>query len=91
MVYITAYISEKSGPGIFKDSLAMTVGLLALFGCGLPWLKISLGFTLSKTLMVGLYPFIPISILKLVTAAAIVKVMRRYVPGFTENQGVSTV
>jgi biotin transport system substrate-specific component len=47
-----------------------------LYACGLSWLKLALGFTWSKTLAVGMFPFLAGDAFKIVAAAAIAKSLR---------------
>jgi biotin transport system substrate-specific component len=49
---------------------AMLTGNVVVYLCGLPWLAHSLGTGLTKTLELGLYPFVPGDMLKLYLAAA---------------------
>jgi biotin transport system substrate-specific component len=49
---------------------AMLTGNVAVYLCGLPWLAHSLGTGLTKTLELGLYPFVAGDMLKLYLAAA---------------------
>jgi biotin transport system substrate-specific component len=50
---------------------AMLTGNVVVYLCGLPWLAHSLGTGLTKTLELGLYPFVPGDLLKLYLAAAL--------------------
>jgi biotin transport system substrate-specific component len=50
---------------------AMLTGNVVVYLCGLPWLAHSLGTGLTKTLELGLYPFVAGDLLKLYLAAAL--------------------
>jgi biotin transport system substrate-specific component len=50
---------------------AMLTGNVIVYLCGLPWLAHSLGTGLTKTLELGLYPFVPGDMAKLYLAAAL--------------------
>ncbi len=82
-VFLTAFISEKLKEGVWQDAIAMFCGLIVLFMCGLPWLKFTLGYSISKTLAIGLSPFILVSVLKIISAVTIVKAIRVYMPTFS--------
>ncbi|MBW2084533.1 MAG: biotin transporter BioY, partial [Deltaproteobacteria bacterium] len=58
-VYVVGIISEKSGSRLAFDLVAMVCGVFIVYACGLTWLKILTGMTLGKTLVVGMYPFLP--------------------------------
>lgn len=60
----------------WRDILAMTIGSVVLYACGLSWLKWMLGFTWSKALAVGMFPFLVGDAFKIVAAAAIAKSLR---------------
>ena len=75
-VFITGYISEKAAKRTGYDILAMICGTIVLYACGLAWLKILTGMTWSKTMMVGMYPFLIGDALKIAAAALIAKALR---------------
>jgi len=75
-VFITGYISEKTAKQMGYDILAMICGTIVLYACGVAWLKILTGMTLTKTLTVGMYPFLIGDALKIAAAALIAKALR---------------
>ena len=75
-VFIIGYISEKSAGRIVYDILAMICGTAVLYACGVTWLKVLTGMTLSKTLVAGMYPFLIGDALKIVAAAVITGALR---------------
>jgi len=58
------------------DIMAMICGTFVLYACGATWLKILTGMTWSKTLAVGMLPFLIGDGLKIVAAAAIARAIR---------------
>jgi biotin transport system substrate-specific component len=54
----------------------MCCGSIVIYACGLSWLKLLTGMTLSKTLIVGMYPFILGDTLKIAAAIPIAKALR---------------
>ncbi len=75
-VFIAGYISEKTGKRVGYDILAMICATAVLYACGVTWLKILTGMTWSKTMMVGMYPFLVGDALKIVAAALIARALR---------------
>ncbi len=54
---------------LFPCFLALTAGTLCIFILGVPWLKFVSGFSWSKSISLGLLPFIPGELLKITAAA----------------------
>jgi len=75
-VWVVGIISEKTGRRPLFDVAAMICGAALIYLCGVTWLKILTGMTLSKTLMVGLYPFLPGDALKIAAAVPIARALR---------------
>jgi len=75
-VFITGYISEKAAKRTGCDILAMICGTIVLYGCGVVWLKFLTGMTWSKTMMVGMYPFLIGDAFKIAAAAVIARALR---------------
>jgi biotin transport system substrate-specific component len=62
---------------------ALLAGKVIIFGCGLIWLAAWLGTDLARTLELGLWPFIPGGVLKLLAAGLVgVPVLARIRPAF---------
>ncbi|MFH0840153.1 MAG: biotin transporter BioY [Candidatus Omnitrophota bacterium] len=69
--YIVGYFTES---GIFEKKsfsifLAMIAGLVVVYLCGIAWLKLLLGANLKATLVMGLYPFLPGEVVKVIAAS----------------------
>jgi len=75
-VFIAGYISEKTDKRFGYDILAMICATVVLYSCGVTWLKILTGMTWSKTMIVGMLPFLLGDALKIVAAAAIARAIR---------------
>jgi biotin transport system substrate-specific component len=75
-VYIVGLITERLKESIVLDVIAMLCGCIIIYTCGITWLKVLTGMTWSKTLMVGMYPFVVGDTLKIAAAAAIAKGLR---------------
>ena len=69
-VFITGYFAERGwGRKVGTAFLAMLAGNIAIYACGLPWLAYFVGT--DKVLALGLAPFIPGDLVKLIFATAI--------------------
>ncbi len=75
-VYIIGLISNKAGGRMVFDVIAMVCGSIIIYIIGVSWLKILTNMTLAKTLVVGMYPFLPGDILKIAAAIPIAKALR---------------
>jgi biotin transport system substrate-specific component len=56
--WITGFISERANRLLLRDVIAVVIGSLTLYGCGVPWLKIVTQMSWSKALLVGVIPFL---------------------------------
>ena len=76
VVFIIGLISKRSRGRVWFDVLAMICGTIVLYACGVTWLKILTHMTWSKSLAVGMYPFLLGDALKIAAAAAIARALR---------------
>ena len=60
----------------WRDVLAMIIGSIVLYACGLSWLKYILNLSWSKALAVGVFPFLIGDAFKILAAAAMAKSLR---------------
>jgi biotin transport system substrate-specific component len=56
--WITGFISERSPGLLMLDILAVLIGSLVIYGLGIPWLKLVTQMSWTKTLTVGVVPFL---------------------------------
>ena len=75
-VYLIGLISEKSDKRAVFDVLAMICGSIIVYACGVTWLKVLSGMSWSKTLVLGMYPFLIGDALKIAVAVPVAKVLR---------------
>lgn len=75
-VFLIGKIANRTPPRVLFDVLAMICGSVALYACGIAWLKILTGMTVTKALAVGMVPFLIGDALKIAAAAAIAKALR---------------
>ena len=55
--------------------LAMVAGNILIYGCGVLWLQVVLRVSLNKAMMLGVYPFIPGDVYKIVMASLFLPVL----------------
>jgi len=71
---IVGRLAEKGWDrSVLRTAAAMTLGTLAIYTLGVFWLTVLTG-SLQTALIVGLYPFIPAGVFKVITAAAVLPV-----------------
>jgi biotin transport system substrate-specific component len=75
-VFLIGLTVSGRKPLFWRDIVAMILGSVVLYACGLSWLKLALGFTWSKTLALGMFPFLAGDAFKIIAAAAIAKSLR---------------
>jgi biotin transport system substrate-specific component len=67
--WVTGALAERGWDRRFRSSIAaMLTGNLVIYLFGLPWLAFALNASLSKTLELGLYPFVAGDLLKVCLA-----------------------
>lgn len=74
--WVTGFISEKSRGLLILDILAVLVGSLVIYGLGVPWLKMITQMSWSKTLMVGMVPFLIGDVIKAAVAVVLARSVR---------------
>lgn len=84
--FVTGLLSERRLDRSFLTSaLAMLPGTLIIYAIGVPWLAVVLHLDLLTALKLGMVPFIPGDLLKLIIAAALLPItwtiVRRVKPG----------
>ena len=78
---VTALISRKLGKKMPADLIAMVVGSLIVYACGVPWLKLVTGMPFAKAVMLGMVPFLVGDALKIAAAVPVVKALRPIIKG----------
>jgi biotin transport system substrate-specific component len=74
--FLIGYITEKGKQKIISDVAAMICGIAVIYIFGVLWLKFASGLSLSKTLVLGVLPFLPGDFVKIVIAIPVIKVLR---------------
>ena len=83
--YIVGLIAERASGRFFLEVSAMVVGSFVIYAFGVAWLKHVTGMTLSQTLAVGCYPFLPGDAIKMAVALPIARTVRPLIQGFSPN------
>lgn len=78
-VFVIGLLSEKWPQKALYSVMAMTVGALIVYACGVPWLKMVAGMSWPKALAAGLYPFLPGDALKIAVALPIAAMLRDFI------------
>jgi biotin transport system substrate-specific component len=77
---VTGLLAERRWDRRFSSAIgAMLTGSVVIYLCGLTWLAHELGTGLTKTLELGLYPFVPGDLFKLYVAAAALPLAWRFI------------
>jgi biotin transport system substrate-specific component len=74
--WVTGFISERSHGFMIFEIFAILAGSLAIYGLGIPWLKMVTQMSWTKTFIVGMVPFIPGDCVKASTALVLARVIR---------------
>jgi len=74
--YCIGTISEKGKGNIIIDVAAMIIGTIIIYAVGVSWLKIVTGISLTKSISVGMLPFLLGDALKIAAAVPIAKALR---------------
>jgi len=73
---VVGLISEHSRGLLILDIFAILVGSIAIYGLGVPWLKMVTQMSWTKTLMVGMVPFLIGDAMKAAVAVVLARSVR---------------
>ena len=82
LAFFTGFISETDKPSCFKNLTALTAGCISLYSLGVPWLKITLNLSWKNALAVGVTPFMPGLVIKIILAMIL---SQKLLPRFKEK------
>lgn len=74
--YIIGTLSEKGKGNVLVDVGAMVLGTIVIYAVGVSWLKVVTGMAWSKSIAVGMLPFLLGDVLKIAAAVPIAKALR---------------
>ncbi len=84
-VFVIGKISERENPSFLFDLLALITGSAIIYVLGVSWLKIVTGMSFTKSLSVGVFPFLIGDTLKIVAAVLIARYTRPIVQRNTQR------
>ncbi|MEJ5359494.1 MAG: biotin transporter BioY [Desulfobacterales bacterium] len=76
VVFLVGRIVEGRPPRLWRDLTALVLGSLLLYLCGVSWLKVVTGMSVSKAIAAGMLPFLPGDGLKVAAAALAARSIR---------------
>jgi biotin transport system substrate-specific component len=79
--YLVGVISERGHGRVAIDILAMLAGTVVLYAFGVSWLKVVTGMSVSKSIAVGMGPFLIGDALKIAAAIPIARALRPMIDG----------
>jgi len=74
--WVTGLISERSRGRMILDIVAIVLGVFFIYALGIPWLKAVTKMSWTKTLMVGMVPFLIGDALKAAAAIVLARAVR---------------
>lgn len=69
--FLIGLVAERSRGKLWLNLLGLVAGSLVIYLCGVTWLKMVLGISVAKALVVGMFPFLPGDAAKIVAALAL--------------------
>lgn len=73
---VTGFVSERGRSRIAMDALAVVLGTLVVYVCGVPWLKLQTGMSWNKAWTVGMLPFVVPDAVKAAAAVLLARALR---------------
>jgi len=87
--YLVGIISEQGRRKVLIDVLAMIAGTLVIYAFGITWLKVVTGMSLSKSVAVGMLPFLIGDAIKIAAAIPIARALRPMIDGSLRPVGTA--
>lgn len=84
-VFLVGWLSRNKKNAMVWDTLALILASGVIYGLGVSWLKISTGMDWSKAVTVGMVPFLPGDLLKIVAAVVVARAARPIIGNFTQS------
>ena len=74
--WLTGFISERGAKSFRTCLLAVLAGSLAVYACGVPWLKVATGMSWAKAWLLGVAPFLLGDAIKAAAALGLARAVR---------------
>ena len=87
-VFLTGWISQNKKKAVVWDSLAMIMASIVIYALGVSWLKVSTGMTWSKSLAVGMLPFLIGDVLKIIAAVVVARAARPMIRHYSNSDQI---
>lgn len=78
-VFLTGLLSKKWKTKYISNILALIAGSVVVYAAGVPWLKIVTGMSWEKSFTLGMYPFIPGDVIKIIAATILANKIKQYI------------
>ena len=75
---LSKYFSRSSLTSWTRGLFSALLGLIPIYALGLPWLKLTLDLNWIKALSIGLLPFLPGAVLKVLLCVLILRFLQKY-------------
>lgn len=82
---VIGVISQKGKPSLLKNLTALIIGNIIIFSIGVPWLKLLLKLQWGKALAIGLLPFTPGIVIKIIIGLSLSQALRPLLQQMTGN------
>lgn len=73
---LAGFVSERGHSRMAFDGLAVILGTIVVYACGVPWLKMQTGMSWQKAWTVGMLPFILPDVVKATAALFLARALR---------------
>lgn len=84
-VFLAGWISQNKKNAMVWDTIAMVLASVMIYALGVSWLKISTGMGWSKSVAVGMLPFLLGDLLKIVAAVVVARAARPMIGHYTKS------
>ncbi len=86
-VVLIGWIARRNGNATLFDALALLAGTAVIYAVGIGWLKIALGVSWGRALTIGMLPYLPGDLLKLVASVILASGLRPILLEFLPQGG----
>lgn len=80
VVFLIGRMVEGRPPRLWRDAVALILGSLLLYLCGVSWLKIVTAMSIPQAIAAGMLPFLPGDALKIAAAVLAARSIRPLLP-----------
>ena len=88
-MFLTGWLSQNKKSAVVWDTIAMILASIIIYAIGVSWLIMSTGMAWSKSLAVGMFPFLLGDALKIAAAIVVAKTARPMISKYSNSSQVS--